>query len=304
MYREDIGPFWPTIRRRLQEEGRTAGDLETELARGDDIIDKTVVQPLLAAIPTSSRQALDQIPVGTLLTLGHDVNAYAITSPDRTTGPVVILNWSLFLFLGAVVPPTLALAFAPQAQKKEIAQWIKDSVAEVTSGHKRGRIAVHDYEPTVAHMAFAIQVGVLAFVVGHEYAHVICGHLDPGNVNASLAGFAKYNKTQEQELVADIEGLRLVRPFLDGLEADMFQGERPAAFPRACPLITMSIFRFLTEEFGDADSSSTHPPPAERRLRLRTAIRPPLSDLANSIAEFFDRVLSHSEEATQYMETG
>jgi len=60
-------------------------------------------------------------------------------------------------------------------------------------------------------------------------------------------------------------------PCLIHLEADLF-GKAKADVPYACPLITMSMIRFLETFSGPKDGPITHPPAADRRKRLLTAV--------------------------------
>lgn len=263
----------------------------------DKKIDRFVVQRLKKYLPASTRSLIEDIPVGTLFT--SDPNACAIRPLDFDCVPVVIIDWTFFAFLGQVVSPVLRLLDRiPKEEQRLLARMILHCGEYFTSGGRSGSLDLHEYDEALTNMASAIELGALTFILCHEYAHIILGHLEPNNITVNEAGFVKYNKSWEQEFSADISGLQLSQECLDNLETELY-GNAISNLPCASPLIVMSVILFLQRFFGNYGGSPSHPPPDERRSRLASVLDGTLYEHASSVAMWFEHVLSQHWERVE-----
>lgn len=114
-------------------------------------------------------------------------------------------------------------------------------------------------------------------------------------VTIKKEGYAKYNRSSENEYKADLVPLELAMSLFDALETEM----KELKFNRslhACPLITMTIIGCLERSLGIQPDTSTHPPAVIRRLRLQLAIEEyyaSLSKLAREYVDLFDWVFEY-----------
>lgn len=264
--------------------------LENPLECVDNIVRGCAVERLLKWMPTRYRDNVEHIPVGTLFT--SDPNAWVIQPVDFGSGPVIVVDWMLFSFIGQAVKPMLRLLDRiPMEEGKEMGRRILDCAEFFTTGGRGGKLGSHEYDEGLDAMAQSIDMGALIFVVGHEYAHVILGHLDAADVTEGELGFVKYNKSWEQELAADLEGFELTRKCLLNLEGELY-GRSKSNLACASPLILMSIMRLLEKFQGVENGSWSHPPAADRRQNLMKPIGPTLSEHASGVASFFEHVVN------------
>lgn len=260
----------------------------------DHQINTQIVTRLHKYLPTSHKEAITDIPVGTLYT--SDPNAYAIRPLHSDCGPVIIIDWSLFIFLGQIIRPIMCLIQGlPPDQRIVMVQRIWDCGEYFASNARRGRLEWHEYDATLWKIAGPLGIGSLLFVLGHEYAHVFLGHLNTNDVSVSELGFAKYHKSWEQEYSADLEGLRLAKECLQSLEEELL-GSSVSRLPCASPIVAMSVIRLFEKFVGERHGRSSHPPTKERRWRLATALEPTLSRKASFVAEWFEHIVDQPME--------
>ena len=230
------------------------------------------------------------------LSLTSDPNACAIQPVDFDSGPVIVVDWMLFTFIGEAVKPILRLLDRiPKEERKEMANRILDCAEYFTTGGRAGKLEIHEYDESLDAMAEGIDMGALIFVIAHEYAHVILGHLNPADVTRGELGFVKYHKSWEQEFAADLKGFELTRECLLNLEKEL-RGRSISNLPCASPLILMSIVRLLEKFLRLENGSWSHPPAADRREHLHHLISPMLSEHASGVATWFERVVNEPWE--------
>lgn len=272
--------------------------LEDPLGWADKhIVHRFAIERLLKSMPANCRDTVEHIPVGTLLT--SDPNAWAIQPVDFDSGPVIIVDWMLFTFIHEAVKPILRLLDRiPKEERKEMANRIMDCAEYFTTGGRAGKIEIHQYDESLDAMAEGIDLGALIFVIGHEYAHVILGHLDPADVTQGELGFVKYNKSCGQEFAADLKGFDLTRECLLSLEREL-HGRPISNLPCASPLILMSIIHLLEKFLGFENGSWSRPPAADRRKCLLHPISPMLSEHASGIVTWFERVVNEPWEEVE-----
>jgi hypothetical protein len=271
--------------------------LEDPFGCVDRHIEKWVVGPLRERLPQPVRALVEDIPVGTLLT--SDPNACAIRSVDMDLGPVVIVDWMLLVFLGKVIKPVLRLLDHISTEEKLLmARRILDAGDYFSTVGLRGTLEADNYDPVVVRMGDSIEVGALTFIVCHEYAHVLLGHLDPRDVTLHRAGFTMYNKSFDQEFEADLRGLHLATYYLPHVDEEFYKSPRSRL---ACgsPLILMSILHFLERFFNSDVRAATHPPTLARRERLVDIISRTLTEHAGAVTQWFAEAVSHPWEDVQ-----
>ncbi len=187
-----------------KEWGGSQTFIEDPIAWTDDHFNRICVQPLLEALRSSDLLLVAHIPVGILYTHDSDPNAYAIKPIDFDCCPVIAIDWTLFLFIQSVVPIALDYLVTPKGNRKPIRQRIRDCILDVTSCGRLGRIPKTEHDDAVMVISHGITTGVFAFLIAHEYGHIILGHLDPKDVTVKREGFAKYNRNWENEYKADL----------------------------------------------------------------------------------------------------
>jgi len=73
-------------------------------------------------------------------------------------------------------------------------------------------------------------------------------------------------------------------------------GKSVSGLACGAPLMLMSIFDFLERFFDGGSVSTTHPPTLDRRCRLAKVIDGSLSEHANIVTGWFERVLAQPWE--------
>lgn len=202
-----------------------------------------------------------------------EVNARAIPAPNG--GWLVVVNWGLTIFLYEVARAICTRFVAQDSDGnrpfgestpdlEETCRWIAETFAWYRGV---GRPAGFDFP---AHPAQAMMAGQLAiyaeqFVVSHEIAHFMAGHIKtPFNGRRHMANLPieAPSSSWEQELEADRVGLRI----LYGRDDPALQREQLDAYTAADFFLqVMSLF----EELAEIPASETHPSSKFRLERMR-----------------------------------
>ena len=111
--------------------------------------------------------------------------------------------------------------------------------------------------------------GEMLFVVAHEYAHNILGHLDDNNIIKYMNGGEEtviYNQSQIQEFEADIEAIRILEGAL---------GRENAIIGAVNFFMSLDLFEQAKEQiFPSISSYKTHPSAAERIKNIYKIFKP------------------------------
>lgn len=216
---------------------------------------------------------LVDIPAGTLATL--DFNACAIKTKDNDRAIVLNIGVNTFLhavsnsFVGSVVSPMVNLpsfvsitdAIATSAQYAALSTlgWPKHGLTK-TSGFK---------EPGLMNAVSSLTDSTSAFIIGHEFGHFLCGHLDDSNVKVSnlaskgnIDSLEFYQQSIDQEFEADETGFDLCIKWHKHTHTGQYQGAY---------LAIIFAFRLmeLTEAFAPGGNGiSSHPPTPDRRKKF------------------------------------
>jgi hypothetical protein len=206
--------------------------------------------PLLAALPTGT------------------INARTHLAP-RATRPLVIFDEDMLLF-GDLLAGALALAAVPRDQgrdDKEAGRWMAKAIfSYLTVGHMT---ILRPRELSGAVRTYAAQLfsGLQLFVVGHEFAHIMAGHLTnaprrtPPTNEANVISWG-----HRQEFEADFVGAQLAT------RAMLTDGVRPVmAYAGTCLYFRlMDVLRRAVSVLSSGAPGSpgpatpTHPSSADR----------------------------------------
>jgi hypothetical protein len=254
----------------------------------DTYIQRFVVEPLLNSLSPLQRAMTKAIPVGTLLT--SDPNACAIQPNDFSSGAVIVIDWMLFSFIGQAIRPILRMLDGlPVAERMTMANRLVDCMEYFTSGGRRGKLELYQYDNSLEAMSQCLERGALTFVLGHEYAHVLLGHLNPDDISRTELGLLKYNKNWQQEFEADKHGAEIVSTLLMELERQICE-KSVSNLPCASPLVLMSLIRLLEKFLGAEDGSWSHPPASQRREHLSPYFHPMLLKHASYVGKWFEHI--------------
>jgi hypothetical protein len=159
---------------------------------------------------------------------------------------------------GAIIPPDIDVARARHIFR----EWV---LALVNNNAK----SELDFLPSRSRLDFArfLFASLVDFVIAHELSHVLCKHLEqeePLKPREGLKNLEHYYKSWQQEMEADLVGMKLVKKIYCGQvrEESMYLG--PALFFE----IEDAIIEISTGQRATAISS--HPDSAARRAAIIT----------------------------------
>jgi hypothetical protein len=132
------------------------------------------------------------------------------------------------------------------------------------------------YEPDLKsdfiakHLSDSMQL----FIMGHEYAHIMLGHLNSRKVKAPLGGLEidKIERDWKQEFDADGWGLVLMLHAMQAKGMDLALSYWGADFFFSCYEIIERGLSLLSTGSESQQLDSSHPPASERRKLLREGI--------------------------------
>jgi len=284
--------------------------------------------------PNAKRARFGSLPTGT-------IDAQAML-PQGVDDPIVTLNRDLFFFTGAfsksiadAIPigeenGMVSIAYSAEA----VAQRLKDNAyivrnfadamsRMVSSGTSRGAEEVTldgDHNRLHARLVTAMD----QFIISHEQAHVLLGHVDANPVSFSFEGFALAAsegavpsptntailiqiRTHAQEFEADAVGYELmVKAMEEGQSGDPVALMVGAAAPHMVFKIIDAADTYSREMRGRSFSDGNHPAAADRvaaldpvysRLSLPRAPLNGLPDLRHAFDTSLETLLSAADSS-------
>lgn len=138
--------------------------------------------------------------------------------------------------------------------------------------------------PAETKLRVALEHSADLFVIGHEVAHIVCGHLQNRNTRSlSAVRFDEIDFDWNAEYEADALGIQLVMRTMRPLACD------DGVIPCVGVALTMQVIEMLEKSkalasFGDANKRAlptTHPSPASRKRALDGHVRRTLQPSAN-----------------------
>ncbi|MFE5654653.1 hypothetical protein ACFQ9H_00420 [Streptomyces sp. NPDC056517] len=265
-----------------------------------------LIHSLADRLETAFTGSFTRPVLGMLIT--GEINAVTLLAPDSQTH-IVAFESELFMFanlFGKAVALAMphefredgSIAFSPGIDdvrrhvrdSPEAARRFRDVVlAYVLRGRPSG---ASPYVPTqaVRVMGSILLDGMELFVLGHEYGHVMAGHLADRKTSRRMLGTGDVDVTEvawewEQEAVADIIGWKLCVGAMGakfGLELAHAGVE---LFFSACEVLDRAVSLLLTGEYAPDPGSSTHPPIDVRRGVVREQVRAELGENAASLLD-------------------
>ncbi|MBB4714567.1 hypothetical protein ACIQNT_25575 [Streptomyces luteogriseus] len=225
-----------------------------------------------------------------------EINAVTLLAPDARTHLVVFESElttfaNLFSKAVALAMPfnsfgegMNAFFFAPDKVRRhlqdfpEALQRFQEVVlAYLLKGRPR-RAPQYFAPPSVEVPAAFLLEGLEFFVLGHEYGHVLAGHLADGHGPRRLLGADDGEVTEvtwkwEQEHEADLLGWHLCMSVMTE-ECDLAVAHAGVElFFSACETLERALSMLITGRSDVHRSSATHPPVAERRDVLQMSLR-------------------------------
>jgi hypothetical protein len=264
------------------------------------------------SLPLPPRPLLGTLPTG-------QVNAMTVLVPG-TSEHLVIFESQLFLFAllfsKAVVR---ALPFerdgdgwvrfsAEQAQvrsnieqdREVLQRFLEVLLAYVVHG---APAAAPQYFPPEPYQSFAaiLRDSMELFVLGHEYGHIIEGHLGMTTKSAALLGDQEVDRVTyswQQELEADKWGLQLMIPAMQrSRQVDLGLSFWGADFFFSSVDVVRKAIAVLRTGREETVSLESHPPPDVRREVVRRVLASSLpDDAANgaiSLGKMLETVIGH-----------
>lgn len=252
---------------------------------------------LMVQIEEAAEKLSIQIPerplIGTLPT--GRVNAMAVTVPDSNEY-IVIFESEIFIFANRLSKIVVkALPFIGNKNGRWTFSWKKDIkfdriIDENNEIFKRFQEVVLAYvllgRPKVwpkyllggpyRSLASILLESMELFVMGHEYGHIIKGHLSAGQLTAAAFGEEEINEivfSWQQELEADVVGLTLMLQSMKKRGLDLALSFWGADFFFSCiDIVERGVSIIRTGKEND-QSRSSHPPAQIRREILRAHLR-------------------------------
>lgn len=158
--------------------GNSSPPIEDPIAWTDDHFDRLYIKPLLEALRSADLLCVAHIPVGIIYTHNSDPNAYAIGPIDLKCSPVIVVDWTVYLLIDAVVPIALDYILTPRGKREPIRQRVRDCIQDVISNGKLARIPRIEHDDAVMVISHVIETCIYAFIIAHEYGHIILGDFD------------------------------------------------------------------------------------------------------------------------------
>jgi hypothetical protein len=159
--------------------------------------------------------------------------------------------------------------------------------AYVVAGHPH---AARPYlpDPQVSLVASSLRSSMELFVLGHEYGHLLAGHLDDRNTCAAMlpdVDAKEIATSWKQELEADAIGLELMLCAQMKKGWDLALSFWGADFFFGCIDVVERAVGILRDGKEEMSLSPTHPPTALRRKTIRDLLRHSLKNEQSAAAE-------------------
>jgi hypothetical protein len=251
--------------------------------------------------------------IGTVLSGNY--NGFACKIPE-TCENLILLDEELF-FLASILSKIVTLSLPEFKYSTNAMQFsldkdkIMNHISENAEIRYRFKLLVYDYlykkrsitylKPDSRFVNFRANLiySLELFVVGHEYGHIISGHLDNSatemlNINNIEIEEIKLN--WENEYKADEIGIRLM------LEAIKTIGQLPFCYVGADLFFTFldvherALKLFLTGEDSESVGSDSHPPTAMRREKIKMHIKSNMPERDIPIYDMFNKFIDEVME--------
>jgi hypothetical protein len=287
----------------------------------------------MSHFPTSSAARFGSLPTGT-------IDAQAIL-PRDSKYPVVILNRDIFFFIWALsssISNAIPVMYFPEIKAvgwdfsekgirdrlrahPEIVAVFADQLSRIVgAGTAIGAIAV-ELDKDHKTIDYRLSNAIKTFVLGHELAHVILGHVSDKSVAFRLAGGGNQNRravpqaseprksnsreksppaknraggpsitlraqlrTRKQELEADALGFRLMM-WTEETRTNTVQQMIAAATPHIVFRMMDAVDTYGQEARGTVFGDANHPPAADRVKALSPVVDELLKESQAALAE-------------------
>ena len=232
----------------------------------DDCHIQWMARQLLRCVLASDRSRLQDVPVGMLPT--NDFNAHAIKSPSGEpiivlrTGTVGLLHNAVVSFVKTIPTPTSAPVWTKEQGAFWCLQWLGAYAFQKPVFGLEKMPPLRD-PARIAHSGTLVDMA-LAFILGHEFGHLLLGHLKKSKIvqrslvpDSGAPPVDFYAKDQQQEYDADVKGIELAIEFCKKHSNGSFQ----IVF-----LAVEMVYRLLhVLELLRPTDARTHPPAGLRR---------------------------------------
>jgi hypothetical protein len=229
----------------------------------------------LQLLSPAQRDVLSKIPIGSLPSLAFNAETLRSPSGDPIIGICSGLMATLFEVSSWYVASVPVARSQPEVDFAEATQMIfRLVVFHYTRSHEwlpPKPFRTTKYERM--ELAGGLFANAMNFVIGHEYGHVLLGHVaDAGTVDhdclkgGSIPPLKVFDFSHNREFEADLEGIRLVLTFSRANHHGW-----PGA-GAAGAILALQFLRLREELFPPREPSRTHPPATERLHRARRAI--------------------------------
>ncbi|MFF3762557.1 hypothetical protein ACFYYR_00445 [Streptomyces sp. NPDC001922] len=154
--------------------------------------------------------------------------------------------------------------------------------------------------PQVSGLASILRNGLELFVLGHEYGHVLDGHLADGTASRRLLGtsgpdVAEATWSWEKEHIADLIGWNLSMSAMNEQRYDLALSHAGVELFFSAYEVLNRALSLLMRGTDTVGTSTTHPPASDRRELLRINLQQSVPEhaesaigLANGIQEIVD----------------
>ncbi len=254
-----------------------------------------------------------QIPyIGTVLSDQYNAFACRIPETDQT---IILLDSELFL-LASILSKIITLSLPEFKSFEKTIQFSTDKnkiekhINENPEIIYRFKLLVYDYfykkramkyfEPDkiFTHFRYNLINSLELFIVGHEYGHIISGHLAQSIAqifNVNNIDFIKINPNWENEYEADEIGIKLM------LKAIETCGQLPFCYVGADLFFTFldvherALSLFSTGKDCSFINSNSHPPTTARREKIKNHIKLNMPEknifIYNEFTKFIENVI-------------
>lgn len=186
-----------------------------------------------------------------------------------------------------------SFGFEPSLEIQVAAKMVRDAVNSFYNNQARlPRWPIAPKRMLVASSLMRVQV---SFVIGHELAHVLLGHLDPSmkahtipdsDLNVDTVSFTN---AQEMELAADERGAELIFEHFDRTYDPIFGSTEPA-YAQAGIDIFFTYTSFIPKIQGIQLDGLTHPSSEVRRKALQNKYWSRIPEVSRKLAQDAEKI--------------
>lgn len=277
----------------------TPFDEETDKARW---ITRFILEGLNDNVDAEIKQSLRVVPIGSLPT--RDANAATVRAPSGDPvilidmGVLALLHTAARAYVGAFPTPLTPPRWSFRQATEWIIQWC---VAMALGNALLGIERVPKFRDPARMMGSAsIADNATAFLIGHEYSHILLGHGASAQMTSAPILAASeapelpvYRNAYAKEYEADKSGVELAVSFCRASHEGQYQ---MAFFGVA---FFFRLIEVLYEVAPSAYVLDSHPSPPERLKRLDATLHDRYDDVMeqdlSNLRKFFDRTLMYAK---------